>query len=107
MSVSSTIWILLLFIMTAFGGCGDDGYRTLYLTLCPIEIDGQDPFTGVNRLEAALDDGTRRWEIGPLNSAGDFGPLRRCAGCRGREHGPDSQGPCGSMRSHPRVANEG
>jgi len=63
-------------------GCGEEGYQTLYLNLYPIGIGETDPFTGVNRLEAALDDGTNRWEIGPLNSSEDFGPLRRCEGCR-------------------------
>jgi hypothetical protein len=70
--------------------CGEDGYQTLYLNLCPVEVEGQDPFEGVNRLEAALQDGTRRWEIGPLNSAGDFGPLKNCAGCRIEVGGFDS-----------------
>ena len=71
-----------MFIVTLSTGCGEDGYRTLYLNLFPIDIGGQDPFDGVNRLEAALEDGSTRWEIGPLNSAGDFGPLKSCDGCR-------------------------
>jgi len=71
-------------------GCGEEGYRTLYLNLCPVEIDGKDPFDEVDRLEAALDDGARRWDIGPLNSAGDFGPLQSCAGCRIEVSGFDS-----------------
>ena len=71
-----------LFILIFFSACGEESYRTLYLNLCPVEIAGQDPFDGVNRLEAALDDGTRLWEIGPLNSSGDFGPLKRCDDCR-------------------------
>jgi hypothetical protein len=65
-----------------FAGCGEDGYQTLYLNLCPVEVGGQDPFAGVDRLEAALEDGSTRWDIGQLNSSEDFGPLKNCDGCR-------------------------
>lgn len=82
--------LYFLIIVILFSGCGEEGYQTLYLNLCPVEVGGQDPFTDVSRLEASLDDGTRRWEIGPLNSAGDFGPLKRCAGCRIEVGGFDS-----------------
>lgn len=74
--------ILFLLALHPFAGCGEEGYRDLYLNLCPLEIGGTDPFAGVSRLEAALEDGTRRWELGPLNRSADFGPLRRCDGCR-------------------------
>jgi hypothetical protein len=77
-----TNWIALVAFPLILTGCGEEGYQDLYLNLYPLTIGETDPFAGVSRLEAALEDGTDRWELGPLNSTADFGPLRRCAGCR-------------------------
>jgi hypothetical protein len=71
-----------MLFLVFFAGCGETGYQTLYLNLYPIGIGETDPFAGVSRLEAALDDGTGKWKIGPPSSSEDFGPLRRCDGCR-------------------------
>jgi hypothetical protein len=79
--VRRTGTLFLLFL--AFpAGCGEEGYQTLYLNLCPVVVDDRDPFAGVDHLDAALDDGATRWKIGPAGSGGDFGPLRSCDGCR-------------------------
>ncbi len=82
------VFILVLVFVSVFvlfsvaAGCGEEGYQDLFLNLDPVTVGQTDPLAGVSRLEAALEDGNGRWELGPLDPSADFGPLRRCEGCR-------------------------